>query len=276
MTQETIDLSVEEWIDIPSNPIQRDTELHARKAKRGHLSKYSETQKRVSAAVTDNGDFYKLDGHTRALLWERGELPRPKEIFVDLYYVRTVDDVIELYRHFDNQTASETAQDRLSGALSYFNISGDHRPFLQVGGTTALNVITTNYKSLSTLEKVEMWQNEIQEFTKMDINQSRFRAGILGAFLATMAGRASGKKNGYERVKEFWERHNQNCGDRVQGRDDGVSALDRFILAKKLSGGGYRPATEDCARTITACEGFLKGTFYKQSPKKADIKKYLG
>ncbi len=48
-------LSVQSFIELPDNPRQRDTEVHARKAVKQHLAESSPTHVMVSAAA-DDGD----------------------------------------------------------------------------------------------------------------------------------------------------------------------------------------------------------------------------
>ena len=65
-------MTVAEWIKVEDNPIQRDTEHHAAKAK--HLLTPLPSHAFVFACELPNGKLIKLDGHTRALLWQRGQV----------------------------------------------------------------------------------------------------------------------------------------------------------------------------------------------------------
>lgn len=77
---------VEDWIAVDANPIQRDTERHAAKAK--HLRVFHPTHSVVSAAELPSGKLIKLDGHTRALMWRRKEIPAPTQVTVVCYQVK--------------------------------------------------------------------------------------------------------------------------------------------------------------------------------------------
>lgn len=68
---------VEDWIKVEDNPIQRDTEKHAAKAK--HLMTPHPSHSFVFAAELPNGKLIKLDGHTRALMWRRKDVSPPMQ-----------------------------------------------------------------------------------------------------------------------------------------------------------------------------------------------------
>src|SRR4029077_6653573 len=83
---QNIEMSVADWIQVAPNPRQRDTEKHARKAK--HLMTPQPTHRRVSMAMTPDGRKWKLDGHTRALLWSRNQVERPESLNVSVFTVQ--------------------------------------------------------------------------------------------------------------------------------------------------------------------------------------------
>ena len=121
ITNET--MSIEDWIKVQDNPIQRDTASHARKAAKHNLRESSPTHSVVSAAkVNCEGALYKLDGHTRSYLWDEGILvPDFDSVSVTLYHVDTVAEAEKLYLEFDNCYATETAKDHLTGLFRVYN-----------------------------------------------------------------------------------------------------------------------------------------------------------
>ena len=110
-------LSIQDWIDMTDCPIQRDTRRHARYAKKYHLANSSITHRFVSAVkLSTMNMMFKLDGHTRAYLWDSGDLdPSFDDVIVTVYQVDTFDEMKELYTHFDNARAAETSKDKLTG-----------------------------------------------------------------------------------------------------------------------------------------------------------------
>lgn len=125
-------LSVPDWCSVPGNPRQRDTEKHAKKALRSHLRHASPEHAQVSAAQLPNGQLIKLDGHTRAFLWENGLLEPPPQVLVSVVRVENEDRAKELYKHFDNASATEHLADQIDGALR------EHQIVLRSGGFSKL------------------------------------------------------------------------------------------------------------------------------------------
>ena len=85
-----IEMSIEEWIKVKDCPTQRNTEIHAKSARKKNLKESSITHSQVSAAqVKTKGNMYKLDGHTRAYLWsEKILIPNFEQVSVTLYISR--------------------------------------------------------------------------------------------------------------------------------------------------------------------------------------------
>ncbi|AEK57889.1 hypothetical protein Atc_1240 [Acidithiobacillus caldus SM-1] len=110
-------MSVADWCAMEDNARQRNTEKHARKALRGHLREPSAAHAMTTAAQLPNGRLIKIDGHTRAWLWEHGLLTPPESVLVTVIPVSDIDEAKTLYMHFDDPRAAETLQDRLDGAL---------------------------------------------------------------------------------------------------------------------------------------------------------------
>jgi len=139
----TIEMDVDDFIKIKGNPSQRDTEHHAIKAKKKHLSKFHPSHVRVAIAILGSIK-YKLDGHTRALLWDAGELKAPEIVYVDVFKVETKDELSSLYLTFDNKDATETVADQISGAIRFMGIDNMNKHFSRNAGirTAALLVNT--------------------------------------------------------------------------------------------------------------------------------------
>ena len=169
-----IEMTAQEFIDTPDNPRQRDTERHARKALHGHLSESSPTHKLVAVASVDGNVVCKLDGHTRAYLWEAGDLPLPDrgKVAAVVYACESIEEAAELYTHFDNQAAMEASSDRLFGACRETSLeltSSLLRPMnfsvalrLANGERSGRKQTTTEYELVSKwspeLSNIDEWQ----------------------------------------------------------------------------------------------------------------------
>lgn len=111
-------VSVADFIAIKDNPAQRDTARRAATAK--HLFAFDPHHLQVSVGMMPNGDFVKLDGHTRAYLWERDGttgLPDNMRVNADVYAVADDAALVSLYDKIDAKFAVDTAQDAIYGAV---------------------------------------------------------------------------------------------------------------------------------------------------------------
>lgn len=264
-------MPVSEWIAIPENPIQRDTVEHAKRAINGHLRKYSETHRRVAMAVLSSGERYKLDGHTRALLWEDGRLESPATVKVDVYHVDTIADVEDLYKQFDNDGAVETASDRLRGAFRLHK----HLPvstLLRHGGlTSALAVLTKRRgKRMNIYAEIGPWMPAIKLIDAAGFSNQEFPTGIYSALLLTI--RIYG-----ESAIEFWRKYAND-----EGYKDGkircpVQMLRELVRDRRLtqSLGGEGNIKEMCAKAISCFEAYRQERNFKIGVKETDLEKYI-
>jgi len=166
-----IEMEVDEFIKIQDNPIQRDTVTHAKKAIKNHLNKYHDSHIVVAIGrMVGRKTQWKIDGHTRAYLWLKvgtGSLKAPKTVLVDVYHVKDEQEVIEVYRCFDNKNAVESNADQITGALNYFGFKMHSRIMAKKLGL--LNAVTTIDLSLkrfdankTVLKKLEPYKKEIK------------------------------------------------------------------------------------------------------------------
>ena len=108
----TVSMPYDEWLTIPNNPWQRNTEEQARKAHRNHLRPEvynEEAGKCVVLAYVDDVP-YKVDGHTRIQLMEQGKLPKTPSWSVRVFQCDTHDELRELYYQMDTNTSQKTTQ----------------------------------------------------------------------------------------------------------------------------------------------------------------------
>jgi len=242
-------MSVDDFIDIPSNPIQRNTEGHARTAtsKNGHLTEYSPTHALVSYA-TDGTNSWKLDGHTRSLLWSKNLLESPSKLHVSVYKVKGEAEAIELYKHFDNAKAVEVATHRIYGAMRYHNIKIKSEPFLNASGlSTGLKTAIcalggewnkNSVRKLNEIQLVEEFKKECEWlFTVGDCNYQN-RKNMLGAgwsgcvtVAAILALRVHGNK-----ALSFFEAFSHGTGEKSKGSYDCVELCTQYIRQQRNEG----------------------------------------
>lgn len=265
-------MTVKEWIAVQDNPIQRDTERHAARAK--HLLAPLPIHAIVYAAELPNGQLVKLDGHTRALLWKRNQVRQPPEVLVNILAVKSMDEAKDLYKTLDNKVAVETSQDIISGALHGISFVPESSLLKKGSFTTALRV-SYNAVVLQKIQRqtdiysiVKFWTPELVALDVLDMHPNDLTTGQVAAFILTYR-----KHN--DRILPFWRAVAGDGGMKIDGKMDGVQALQEFRLSRLKKYGGS--AVEDmCSRALTAAEGWLEDKTFTSHPRPTEIAYYLG
>lgn len=128
---ENIKLSVEEFLDIPPVPVQRDTLARSKKpAVKRALSILKQVHLEVAIAellkdCTYYGVKYKkgwrgvVNGNTRALFWKTGKSDKiPTTVNVTTYFVNTMEEARDIYNTYDSPDATESRQEKLYGIIN--------------------------------------------------------------------------------------------------------------------------------------------------------------
>lgn len=267
LTQTT--MTANEWLRVADCPIQRDTEEHAKKARNKHLKTASPTHSRVSAAQLPDGEIYKLDGHTRALLWKDGSLEAPPYLFVDMYMVDFMSEVEDLYKQFDNSDAVETASDKLRGAFRLHGFKPESGLILFGGLTSAITVLDGKSKS-NIYSSITPWMEAIKLIDGCGFTNTRFTAGVLAAALLTA------QIYGAE-ATEFWVRFANDDGRKTADGRDGVQALSDLLVDKRARRqlAGRENIMEILSKAISCFEKDRKGEKYAVGIKQTDWRAYM-
>lgn len=292
-------MRVSEWIQVEDNPIQRDTEAHAAKAK--HLRTWHPTHGFVFAAQLPSGKLIKLDGHTRALLWKQGTIEQPLEVNVGIVPVKDKAEAEKLYKDFDSKEALETVRDKVSGAFNRYNFHPES-PLLQYGhivqalrvsyavllGASAKSAHagagtrdngkdrrTPIQKKVMDADLYFMVNEFAPEMVALDafmLRQGQVTSGVMAAFILSF------RKYGHK-IVPFWTGVFANQGSRLGGSMDGIQAVCEIIMAIKgrnFGGGKSTTRTSDiCARCLTAVDKWLKGDELMTTPRPMDTTGYL-
>jgi len=263
-------MTLNQWIKVDDNPIQRDTIRHAKSAVKKHLKEASITHYEVSAAETADGQLFKLDGHTRAYLWKHKQLDRMLDkVSVTVYKVKTIEDAKNLYRQFDNQDAAENAQDRFSGALRPYGVTFKSKLLSSAGIISGLYRLSyPGRRNQDIYEIMGAWVDVLVEIDNMNIN-AKANSGLLSAMVINFA------QDG-DKAKTFWRRFFLDQGIRTEEGRDGVEALHRWLDHRN---DGVSRATQDniMGRALTCYEYFQKGIMFKprKDPHAMDLTPYL-
>lgn len=266
-----------QWLSVPDNPRQRDTVRHLKRAK--HLFESSPTHSHVSMAICSDGSKFKLDGHTRALLWTQRPDLAPPVVHVTCFHVASVSEAIDLYSHFDAREALETASDKVSG--SYHEIGWTPQSsFLQTGAiTVALRLAEGMFRGvgeskeinkLSVYELVPAWQVELQMLDSINpvIKNHRWNQATVTAALLTLRRRG-------QKAQEFWDLFNRDVGVKLESEMDGVEAANRLVRQNVAINRSV--IMYSASRFVSAFESWRRAHTYKNpaAPKATNLIEYM-
>lgn len=269
-------MTVAEFCDIPGNPRQRDTEQHAKKALRAHLKSPSDVQKYVAIALLPNGEFVKLDGHTRAYCWQMGKLAAPESIIAHVRLAKDMDDACRMYGEYDSVTAAETTQDKIFGAMRQTSADFESA-FLRNGRyITSLclaahgNIIPEHIRGENIYRLFDAMYPHLKKLDSINPSNTRFCSGVLAAALMTI------KVYG-DSAMRFWNLYNLDQGQKIGKERDAVQMLSDHIVMRRAAGTmSARSHTVDiCGRALAAYERFNRGESYVGGLKAIDAATWL-
>ena len=222
----SITMNTLDFIAIKDNPIQRDTVRRAAIYSRpgGHLEHLHPTMLRVSIAQTPDGKkVWKLDGHTRAHLWESEQMQVPPKVHVDVFEVQNEQQAMEYYLNFDSPLAHESGQDRLSGALKFLKFTPQHNVmFKSTGLIRAIDFLIfpkkwKDIKHLSMVQKVKPWVPTLRIMDSMESFYlgNSFPSVVTAAMMMTV-------RRDTTAALEFWQLYHDDGGKKHAKTMDGV------------------------------------------------------
>jgi hypothetical protein len=261
----------EEWFTVPDCPIQRDTKRHADKASKSHLKEQSSAQLIVHMATLPDGRCFKIDGHTRSLLWEDGRLPVPELLHVMVHPCQSLQEVLHLYTHFDGQGQAEDAPDKVYGAFRFHKISPNSSLIKKCRLAMVMRALP--YPGNNTYDAVSCWKKEIIAFDNTGpVPGTHFPSGVLAGALATF-------RRHPKAAIAFWTNYQNDQGVKSGKERDGVQALREFVQRRRKTTG------RDCAsniydlacRVISTFESWRSKRYYKSNHiKRTDLREYIG
>jgi hypothetical protein len=224
-----------EWALIPSNPRQRDTELHAKIAIK-YLEVPVPPHVEVKMGQLPEGSKWKLDGHTRSYLWQLKAIPVPAQLDVAIYELKSIQEVIEAYDWFDNAMAAERSSDVIQGA---FRANGLHPKshMLRVGRINValkrlFRMVNEDYANSQwhydmIYEAVKFFARQIMQLDELEPTQSLFPPGVSMAVLITL-------RNDPNDALRFWRSYAAQRGVKDGNQMDAVQALIEGVQTAKL------------------------------------------
>lgn len=264
-------MNLEEWYTVPDNPVQRDTKQHADRAVRKHLKDTASSQWVVQMATLPDGRCFKLDGHTRSLLWEEGRLPAPDRVLVNVHPCRNIEEVKALYSTFDNKGAGENAPDQVYGGFRLHGISPESSLFKKCMLATVMRTLPNPGSDL--YDHIGNWKKEITAFDGADpVYGPLYPSGVVAGALATFR-RHPGP------ASEFWGGFQSDNGWKTGTTRDGIQALREYIPQRRASVNKDSTAEvyDLACRVISAFESWRLNRRYKSLRiRRTDLREYIG
>jgi hypothetical protein len=253
-------MSVNDWIDVPDNPRQRDTEKRAKIARRKHLSRYEKPHRVVFAASKDGSILCKIDGHTRALLWKEGDLQTPPDgkVEVIIFEVSGLAEAKQIYDMMDAQSVSKKPSDNIFGACREMGFKLDSYLLRRCEFATQLKIATTGKRFTGDVyPMVKEWKKELVELDKMALSS---RYTILISVMLTAI-----RYDGADKACEFFTKLENNEGVKSSSGYDGIESLARNIEVRRAEGrtAGYDNLINICGQAWSAYEMWKRGQMRK-------------
>lgn len=252
-----LEMSVSEWVAVPDNPRQRNTEKRAKAAKVRHLKKYEAIHKVVFAAALNGTVICKLDGHTRGLLWQKGELECPPDgkVQVVLIPVSGISEAKRIYDMLDSQPTVKKPSDNIYGAARELGFRMDSHLLRSCAFNTALKIASSGKKFRgNTYAMVSDWKGELIALDKACLTSQNT---ILIAVMLTAC-----RIDGPDRAIPFFLAVDKNEGTKTSGGYDGVECLIQIMKVRRAQGrtAGYDNLMQICGQAWTAYQMWKNGS----------------
>lgn len=265
--RETLIMTPDEWAQVPENPKQRDTVKHAIYAEQNHLKSYTPAQNVVYMGITKDGERFKVNGHTRCLLWAEGRLEKPPFLIVIVYRCVSEEIVTKIYDTHDSSEAAQSTSDKLFSACHLEDLKFTSPLMRRMRFTKPVRLCELLWSSRGQVDVawrrgkgepieniLEPWARSLAALDSLNVKKDKmFPAFVIAAFM--MSYRAYGQK-----VMPFWSKYRDGRGVRTDRptTSDCVYVLDDMVKTTKLS----REIVVNVRRVISIVEKHLKGQVY--------------
>jgi len=249
-----IEMTAEEWIRVPPNPRQRNTIMHARSAK--YLLTPQPTHLSVAAARLPDGQLVKIDGHTRAYLWQTRAVQPPPKVLVNVYPVQSIAEAEHLCQMYDSLGPVKTFKDLMYSATKAFGMELRCR-WLWNTLSSALGLLELTHSVRERLDEVLLaWRGEIMEVASWNIEMPGLliRGSVTAPLLLCSM---------EPTTKGFAIALAEKRGLTIDGRSDAVEATIRMmelaVAAKKTQGANVYDLA---GKVYSAIQGWKEGKKY--------------
>jgi hypothetical protein len=263
----TVQMTPARWSSLADHPRERDAQRQARKT-------HWQLARTARGAVLESlrwvvgaewgGQVYKVDGHTRSLLWQNGALPDPGFVFATVYRCTNREELNALYATFDTQSAAVTMYDRVTGAYREQGLelrskrlrSGtivDALSIAQRGLARSTEIVGDSEEDWDVYNAVATFAPELRLLDTVDPQPEVFHTGIVSAALLALALDTDSL--------HFFELLSRGRGSKREGLFDPIEAmLWRVARIKKQRSGWVKSQQEQlCAACLAALELWRAG-----------------
>lgn len=281
----SVNFTQEEWQSIPPCPIQRDTAKHLSRCREKFFS-VTVSQTVVHIAVEDNGDIYKVDGHTRTYAWENGLVSAseiPAEMHVIVYFTNDRAGTIRLYKTFDDSTQTKNGSDQLFAAFRENDFHPVPHGFL-FNCTGVVDALRTAFTLLSqhgiigqsmlkratetqNLKKrcppkleecVKRFKPALRALDRLNPPARLFKGAVTRAFLLAYTKYVVmrlGDSDVEAKLMEFFTKYRDGVSKRLNGKFD---AVENFREIHFEAGGAEKQRREKTPRLLGAIERYIE------------------
>jgi hypothetical protein len=262
----TVEMSVQEWIELEDHPRQRDSLRQVRKhhwrlvqRAQGALRE----QQRFVVGAEFDGKLYKVDGHARAHLWQAHELLSPGSVICTVHRCATWEELLDLIAAFDSQDAAQTQFDRVTGA---YRECGLNLTSKRLRGGTIVDALAISMRGVArssdksatgaefdVYEAVRTYARELALLDAIDPQPEVFHTGIVAAALISIALDPAGIR--------FFEKLGKREGVQRDQFADPVQAILNVLESLKRRRTGWEKAQQEelCAVCVRASFAYQEG-----------------
>lgn len=268
MALNAIEMGLDEWIAVPDCARQRDTAKRARVAAVKYLAAYQPIHRVVFAATINGRVFCKLDGHTRAMLWQSGKLSGPPDgkVTVNLIAVKTPEEACEVYDMIDSGKSVKQSCDIVFGACRERGIDFGSSLLRPCTFGTQMRMAATGWKGhYSAYKLVEIWADELIALDSIGMSSNY---GILiGVMLLTI------RRDGLEKASKFWLALDREQGQKDSRGYDAIQVLHGVINTRRAEGrtAGWENLKSVAGEAWSAYNAYFQGRRFKHDKGLAKI-----
>lgn len=254
------------WMRIRDNPRQRDVKARVAKGRASHLMKFDESHRKVTIGSLPDGRQFKVDGHTRCFVWQSGMAVPPQSVIVETWLCNDIEAVQSLYDKCDNNVASETGSDRVTGASRSLDMTFESSMLHWGEVSTAVRIlwqflekrkIKRGEKDQVITKAVRLFSNELAALDKCSPTRKKFPQCVVAAALLSL-------RADRDDAEHFWTNYAKGLGEKSGGLRDAVAVFEDRLPAILKKGNGTKEM-ETMREAVAAIQAYKAGKVYTNS-----------